>query len=72
MDRNIRLLAEAAQPLGRLAGRLPGVGRGEALPWLLGGAGEAAGVHPHSRHPHAVPAERTAAGCARVLAPGAV
>jgi hypothetical protein len=32
MDRNIRLLAEATQPLGRLAGRLPGGRRGEALP----------------------------------------
>jgi hypothetical protein len=32
MDRNIRLLAEATQPLGRLAGRLPGGRRGAALP----------------------------------------
>jgi hypothetical protein len=32
MDRNIRLLAEATQPLGRLVGRLPGGRRGEALP----------------------------------------
>jgi hypothetical protein len=31
MDRSIRLLAEATQPLGRLAGRLPGARRGEAL-----------------------------------------
>jgi hypothetical protein len=31
MDRNIRLLTEATQPLGRLAGRLPGGRRGEAL-----------------------------------------
>jgi hypothetical protein len=32
MDRHIRLLAEATQPLGRLAGRLPGGRRGEAVP----------------------------------------
>jgi hypothetical protein len=32
MDRSIRLLADATQPLGRLAGRLPGGRRGEALP----------------------------------------
>lgn len=31
-NRSIRLLAEATQPLGRLAGRLPGGRRGEALP----------------------------------------
>jgi hypothetical protein len=31
MDRSIKLLAEATQPLGRLAGRLPG-GRRAALP----------------------------------------
>jgi hypothetical protein len=31
MDRSIRLLAEATQPLGRLVGRLPG-GRRAALP----------------------------------------
>ena len=31
MDRSIQLLAEATQPLGRLAGRLPG-GRRAALP----------------------------------------
>ena len=38
-NRSIRLLAEATQPLGRLAGRLPGGRRGEALP--KGGAGPA-------------------------------
>jgi hypothetical protein len=32
MDRNIRQVAEATQPLGRLAGRLPGGRRGESLP----------------------------------------
>jgi hypothetical protein len=32
MERSIRLLAEATQPLTRLAGRLPGGRRGEALP----------------------------------------
>jgi hypothetical protein len=31
-NRSIRLLAEATQPLGRLAGRLPGGRRGETLP----------------------------------------
>jgi hypothetical protein len=31
-NRSIRLLAEATQPLGRLAGRLPGGRRGEPLP----------------------------------------
>ena len=31
-NRSIRLLAEATQPLGRLAGRLPGGRRGESLP----------------------------------------
>ncbi len=31
-NRSIRLVAEATQPLGRLAGRLPGGRRGEALP----------------------------------------
>ena len=31
-NRSIRLLAEATQPLGRLAGRLPGARRGETLP----------------------------------------
>ena len=31
-NRSIRLLAEATQPLGRLAGRLPGWRRGESLP----------------------------------------
>jgi hypothetical protein len=38
-NRSIRLLAEATQPLGRLAGRLPGGRRGEALP--KSGAGPA-------------------------------
>jgi hypothetical protein len=38
-NRSIRMLAEATQPLGRLAGRLPGGRRGEALP--KGGAGPA-------------------------------
>jgi hypothetical protein len=32
VDRNIREVAEATQPLGRLAGRLPGGRRGETLP----------------------------------------
>jgi hypothetical protein len=32
MDRSIRLVAEATQPLGRLAGRLPRGRGGEALP----------------------------------------
>ena len=32
MDRNIRRLAETTEPLGRLAGRLPGGRRGETLP----------------------------------------
>jgi hypothetical protein len=31
-NRSIRLLAEATQPLGRLAGRLPGGRRGEIAP----------------------------------------
>ena len=31
-NRSIRLVAEATQPLGRLAGRLPGGRRGETLP----------------------------------------
>jgi hypothetical protein len=31
-NRSIRLLAEATQPLSRLAGRLPGGRRGETLP----------------------------------------
>jgi hypothetical protein len=31
-NRSIQLLAEATQPLGRLAGRLPGGRRGAALP----------------------------------------
>jgi hypothetical protein len=31
-NRSIRLLAEATQPLGRLAGRLPGGRRAEPLP----------------------------------------
>ena len=32
MDRNIRRLAETTEPLGRLAGRLPGGRRGEIAP----------------------------------------
>jgi hypothetical protein len=31
-NRSIQLLAEATQPIGRLAGRLPGGRRGETLP----------------------------------------
>jgi hypothetical protein len=32
MERSMRLLAEATEPLGRLAGRLPRGRRGQALP----------------------------------------
>jgi hypothetical protein len=32
MDRSLQRLTDATQPLGRLAGRLPGGRRGEALP----------------------------------------
>jgi hypothetical protein len=32
MERSVQLLTEATQPLGRLAGRLPGGRRSEALP----------------------------------------
>jgi hypothetical protein len=32
MERSLQLLTDATQPLGRLAGRLPGGRRGEALP----------------------------------------
>jgi hypothetical protein len=32
MERSLQLLADATQPLGRLAGRLPGSRRGEAVP----------------------------------------
>jgi hypothetical protein len=32
MERSLQLLTDATQPLGRLAGRLPGGRRGEAVP----------------------------------------